>query len=80
MVCAGSLTRVTERPAGRRRRLVEELEESGLRFDGPDEKRELLFEEIELALRPAIHERRVPSSGAVIEPIADPAHWAPRTG
>jgi hypothetical protein len=63
----------------RRRRLAEELEESGLRLDRSTELRDLLLEEIDLALRPAIHERRVPSSGTILEPASDPATWSPGT-
>jgi hypothetical protein len=65
--------------AGRRRRLAEELEESGLRVEVADELRELLLDEIDVALRPAVHEGRVPSSGTIIEPTSDPTLWAPGT-
>jgi len=41
--------------------------------------REMLVEEIDHALRPPVHERRVPSSGAILEPSSDPATWAPGT-
>ena len=61
---------------GRRRRLAEELEESGLRAEGTEEFRAILIEEIDHALRPAIHERRVASSGTILEPRSDPATWA----
>jgi hypothetical protein len=63
----------------RRRRLAEELEESGLRLDGSADVRAMLLDEIDLALRPVIHERRVPSSGTILEPASDPATWSPRT-
>jgi hypothetical protein len=65
--------------AGRRRRLGEELEESGLRVAGTAAFREMLVEEIDHALRPPVHERRVPSGGAILEPMSDPATWAPGT-
>lgn len=68
-----------DRVRGRRRRLVEELAESGFRLDGPDELWELVVEEIDLALRPPVHERRVPSTGTIIEPTADPSLWSPAT-
>ncbi len=61
----------------RRRRLAEELEEAGLRVD--DAVRPILLEEIDVALRPPVHERRVPSSGTVVEPRADPATWSAGT-
>jgi hypothetical protein len=64
--------------AGARRlqRLAEELEESGLRAEGTAAFRELLVEEIDQALRPAVHERRVASGGTILEPRSDPASWA----
>jgi hypothetical protein len=65
--------------AGRRRRLAEELEESGLRPGGGEAFREMLVEEIDHALRPTVHERRVASSGTILEPTSDPATWAPGT-
>ncbi len=61
--------------AARRRRLAEELEESGLVVEGTDAFRTLLLEEIDHALRPAVHERRVVSSGAILDPCSDPATW-----
>jgi len=70
---------MAERYAGRLRRLAEELDESGLRLDGTDALQELLLEEIDRALRPPVHERRIPSSGTILEPVSDPATWAART-
>lgn len=64
--------------SGRRRRLAEELAEEGLDLDRAD--RDLLIEEIDHALRPPVHERRVPSSGTVLQPTTDPATWGPGTG
>jgi hypothetical protein len=64
---------------GRRRRLAEELEESGLRVEGSDAFQDLLIEEIDHALRPAVHERRVASSGTILEPRSDPASWEAAT-
>lgn len=65
-----------EAPPARLRRLAEELEESGLRPEGTDAFRELLVEEIDAALRPPVHERRVATTGTIIEPRSDPAGWA----
>lgn len=65
--------------AGRLRRLAEELEESGLRPAGSDAFHEMLLEEIDLALRPPVHERRVASSGTILEPKSDPTKWASGT-
>jgi hypothetical protein len=39
----------------------------------------LLLEEIDAALRPQVHERRVPSSGSILEPRNDPGGWAAGT-
>lgn len=64
-----------EAPPGRLRRLAEELEESGLRPEGSGVFREMLLQEIDAALRPVVHERRVPSSGTVLEPRSEPASW-----
>jgi hypothetical protein len=62
----------------RLRRLAEELEESGLELDGTDGARAILLEEIDHALRPEVHERRVASHGTILEPKSDPATWAAR--
>jgi len=60
----------------RLRRLAEELEESGLRPEGTEDFRAMLLEEVDRALRPAVHERRVASSGTILEPRSDPRTWA----
>lgn len=65
--------------AGRLRRLAEELEESGLRPDGPGGLPAILVGEIDYALRPPVHERRVVSSGTILDPRSDPATWASGT-
>ena len=65
--------------AGRLWRLAEELEEIGLPKGGSEPFRELLLEEIDYVLRPAVHERRIVSSGAILEPKADPGSWASGT-
>jgi hypothetical protein len=65
--------------AGRLRRLAEELDESGVRLDGPERFREMLVAEIDHALRPAVHERRVPSGGTMLDPASDPDTWASGT-
>ena len=70
---------MSRRTAARLRRLAEELEESGLRLRGSPVVRAILIDEIDHALRPAVHERWVPSSGTVIEPRSDPAGWASGT-
>ena len=39
----------------------------------------MLIEEIDQALRPPIHERRIPSSGTILDPMSDPSGWASGT-
>jgi hypothetical protein len=60
---------------GRLRRLSEELEELGLGFDDLADPASPLVEELDYALRPPVHERRVPSYGAIVEPIVDVDAW-----
>lgn len=60
-------------------RLVEELAESGLEFDPTRPGDALAVEEIDYALRPKVHERRVPSYGAIIDPATAPATWGAAT-
>jgi hypothetical protein len=70
---------VTDPVSGRLRRLAEDLEESGLRLEGTEAFREMLLEEVDRALRPPVHERRVVSSGTILEPASDPDTWASGT-
>jgi DNA integrity scanning protein DisA with diadenylate cyclase activity len=70
---------MAERFTGRLRRLGEELEESGLRSEDSAAFREMLLEEVDHALRPVVHERRVASSGTILGPKSDPATWASGT-
>jgi Probable sensor domain DACNK/DisA bacterial checkpoint controller nucleotide-binding len=67
---------LADRVSRRRGRLLEELTESGFRLDGTDALRALVVEEIDRALRPAVHERRVPSTGTIVEPTTDSAQWS----
>lgn len=62
----------------RLRRLQEELAESGLTLDARDPLDDLLLVEIDNALRPAPHERKLPSTGSIIEPRRDPGDWTAR--
>lgn len=66
-----------ERVASDRRlaRLSEELAEENFRLDGPPEWRNLVLVELDYAMRPVVHERRVPSYGSIIEPAVDPELW-----
>jgi hypothetical protein len=65
--------------ARRLRRLAEELAESGLRLNGTEVLRGILLEEIDNALRPAVHEGKVASHGTIFEPKSDPSTWSALT-
>jgi hypothetical protein len=62
------------------RRLTEELAEAGLVLDGSSPWHEIGLREIAYALRPRIHERYVPSFGAIVDPTTDPETWGELTG
>lgn len=66
---------MAELASGRRRRLAEELEENGLQVGRSRSSAEMLLEEIDQALRPPVHERRVVSSGTILDPSTDPSIW-----
>lgn len=70
------------RPDASRRlaRLVDELAEHGLDLDGASPWHELALTELDYALRPHVHERRVPSYGALVAPTAAPEAWSAGTG
>ena len=59
----------------RLRRLAEELAEAGLDLDPTSDWGDLVITEVDYALRPNVHERRIPSVGTIIEPTTDPAGW-----
>jgi len=66
---------VDEARSRRLRRLEEELVESGLpRHPDPDVF-EVLVDEVDHMLRPAVHERRIPTSGTIVEPTSDESGW-----
>ena len=65
--------------AGRLWRLAEELEEIGLPKGGSEPFHEMLLEEIDYVLRPAVHEGRIVSSGTILEPAAEPDQWSTGT-
>jgi hypothetical protein len=61
----------------RLQRLAAELAESGLVVKHrPPEFLDLLVDEVDQALRPQAHERRVASTGTILDPRADPATWS----
>jgi sensor domain DACNK-containing protein/DisA checkpoint controller-like protein len=59
----------------RRRRLAEELEESGFLLDEASSTHHMLLDEIDLALHPPVHERRIASTGTILEPTLSPDAW-----
>jgi hypothetical protein len=59
----------------RLRRLAEELAELGFALDLTVPRERLLVVEIDYALRPRAHERRVASVGSIVEPRAAPFRW-----
>ena len=63
---------------GRLRRLAEELDETGLDLGGA--AGDVLVEEVDHALRPSVHERRVPRSGTIVLPTREPDTWEADTG
>lgn len=64
---------------GRLRRLTEELLEEQLGAVEASSVPEVLVDEIDFALRPPRHERRVPSYGAFVLPTSHPAEWSNET-
>jgi len=66
-------------PSPVQRRIAEELAEAGVELQGSDAWRSLLLGEIDAALRPQLHERRVFSLGSIIDPTTDEATWEPGT-
>jgi hypothetical protein len=64
----------------RLRRLAEELDEAGLPPETAGDRRAVLLEEVDRALRPPVHERRVPSAGTILDPSSDPTTWEGATG
>jgi hypothetical protein len=69
---------MTDARARRRARLAEELAELGLPLRD-DAVCDLLLDEIDHALRPTVHERRVASSGSIVEPRSHPDRWSAET-
>lgn len=60
-------------------RLVEEVGEAGLQLDRSRPADALLVDALDYALRPEVHERRVPSFGAMIDPTTPEDSWGPAT-
>ncbi|HEY4332254.1 MAG TPA: diadenylate cyclase [Ilumatobacteraceae bacterium] len=68
-----------QRNASRQRRLVEELAEVGLVLDDTEAWHRLIVAELAYAMWPTVHERRVPTYGAIIDPNEDPNTWSGET-
>ena len=60
-------------------RLDEELADEGFELSGSADWRRLVLTELDYALRPSVHEHRVPSYGAIVEPTVDGAAWESKT-
>jgi hypothetical protein len=65
---------------GRLRRLAEELGEAGVDVELLTPLPDALLDELDYALRPPVHESRVPTYGAIVEPTVAYAAWGPPTG
>lgn len=61
-------------------RLVEELDEVGLRWDGGEPWHALAVAALDYARRPRTFEHRTPSFGAIVAPTTDPGTWEAGTG
>jgi hypothetical protein len=62
-------------PPGRLRRLAEELAEEHADVVASSPHVDVLLDEVDYALRPPVHERRVPTYGAIVAPQAEPTAW-----
>ncbi|HPU38997.1 MAG TPA: diadenylate cyclase [Microthrixaceae bacterium] len=56
-------------------RLTDELADIGFEFAGPDSLILAILSELDYAMRPRVHERRVPTYGAIIAPGGDREDW-----
>lgn len=59
----------------RRGRLYEELVDAGFRLEGADPAGSMLIHELDYARFPSVHERHVPSFGAIVAPSVSIADW-----
>ncbi len=64
----------------RLRRLAEELEEAGLSLRRWAPGSGALLDELDYALRPPVHEHRIPTYGSIVLPAVDPGDWGGPTG
>lgn len=65
---------------GRLRRLAEELDELGVALNLDNDRDRLALEEVDYAIRPHIHERRIPTYGSLLVPEVDRTYWSESTG
>jgi hypothetical protein len=65
---------------GRLRRLGEELDELDRSILAVIHDRSAVLEELSYALRPAVHERRIPSYGVIVDPSTSPVDWSQAAG
>ncbi len=71
---------MTTEPTARLRRLADELrEEAPGILDGIDHP-EAVIAELDYAIRPRMHEGRVPTYGAIVTPRSEPSEWENLTG
>lgn len=63
----------------RLRRLAEEMTEDGMGFVLDGGPTETILEEVDYAMRPPVHERRIPSYGSIIGPTTAPESWTATT-
>ena len=73
------MTADPERVSRRVERLTAELADEGFGFVGSDPWRSMVLDELDYALHPMVHERRVPSYGAMVEPTIDGSEWETST-
>jgi hypothetical protein len=78
--CGSILEAMNAAPSSRLVRLADELVESGLPRSRELLVFDLVVEEADRALRPPVHERRIPSSGSMVSPTTDSSTWAGATG
>lgn len=76
---AGHATSASSTEFGRVRRLREELDELDPSILGSLEDPSPMLEELAYAIRPRVHERRVPSYGAIVRPSIKSKRWAEGT-
>ncbi len=70
---------VTASAPPRVRRLAEELSEVGFVVPGPADVQAAVLTELDYALHPRVHERRVPTYGALVAPSVPASDWQPTT-